>query len=49
MWKLADIARAYSRRELLEEHGVGELTADEIEQWLALHGLALRQEDTTQA
>ncbi|EHS51538.1 hypothetical protein PDO_5148, partial [Rhizobium sp. PDO1-076] len=35
---LIPIATAYSRAELLSEHGVGETTLAEIEQWLQLQG-----------
>jgi len=39
---VAAIATSYTREELLAEHGIGRITALEIERWLALRGLQLR-------
>ncbi len=36
------IATAYTREELLAEHGIGRITALEIEKWLELRGLQFR-------
>lgn len=43
---LLKIASAYSRQELLEEPGVGAVTAMEIQLWLEERGYALRDEDS---
>lgn len=43
--KLARIAAAYTRRELLGERGIGPRAADIIELWLASQGLALRGDE----
>ncbi|MBP0583024.1 hypothetical protein J8I29_27105 [Labrys sp. LIt4] len=40
---LTTIATAYSWDELLAERGIGHVTALEVERWLALNGLHLRQ------
>jgi len=40
--RLTTIASAYSRAELLNEHGVGAVTAREIELWLKEQGLDFR-------
>ncbi|MGE3897001.1 MAG: hypothetical protein AB7F39_03710 [Variibacter sp.] len=39
---LARIAAAYTREELLDEHGIGPRTADFIEGWLHSQGFSLR-------
>jgi hypothetical protein len=43
---LGKIASAYSLQELLEEPGVGAVTAMEIQLWLEERGYALRDEDS---
>ncbi|MDT3376656.1 hypothetical protein RNI52_04885 [Labrys neptuniae] len=43
---LTAIATAYSWDELLAERGIGQVTALEVERWLALNGLQLRQAGT---
>lgn len=40
--RLAEIASAYTREELLIEAGIGSVTATSIELWLEAQGLALR-------
>ena len=42
--QLAAIACAYSRSELMGEHGIGETIATEIELWLRERGLDLRSD-----
>ncbi len=42
---LAEIASAYSGKELLTEPGVGQVTALEIERWLESKGLTFRCDD----
>lgn len=45
---LTAIVTAYSRDELLSEHGIGDVTALEVEHWLALRGLRLRSAGSAQ-
>ena len=44
--QLAAIACAYSRSELVGEHGIGETIATEIELWLQAQGLDFRSDET---